>query len=27
MRHVKFKKGRSPGHPAVLALLKQAAAS
>jgi hypothetical protein len=27
MRHVKFKKGRSPGHPAVLALLKQAASS
>jgi hypothetical protein len=27
MRHIKFKDGRSPGHPAVLALLKQAAAS
>lgn len=25
MRHIKFKQGRSPDHPAVLALLKQAA--
>lgn len=27
MRHIKFKQGRSPGHPAVHALLKQAASS